>query len=481
MKKDLTLVFGAGKSGISSSCLLAGMGENVLLYDGNEKLDEAALRRQLQEHSSGGDSNIRICLGTLAAEDRERLKEVVVSPGVPLDIPVMLDFQKEGIPITGEVELAYRVAAGSLVAITGTNGKTTTTTLTAEIFKDLMAKGRGTAYALGNIGDPYTDMAKKLTPEDLTVLEVSSFQLETIRTFRPGVSALLNVTPDHLNRHHTMENYTACKLAVTKNQQPGDVFVFNASDPLTAAAVGSVFSRENAPAGACFSSSMNYDELCRGEYAKMPALYLEGEEIFFKTAAGEKARLMNIHDMKLLGTHNVENVMAAILVVMAYYGYPAADSDVMKQILHTVCAFEGVEHRIEYVATVRGVDYYNDSKGTNPDAAIKAVEAMVKPTVLIGGGYDKQNTSDAWIETFGTKVKALVLLGQTREKIAECARAHGFKTITMAENMKEAVEICANLAKEGDAVLLSPACASWGMFDNYEQRGRIFKDCVRAL
>ncbi len=248
------------------------------------------------------------------------------------------------------------------------------------------------------------------------------------------------------------------KQDITKNQTKEDYCVLNAEDPYTDAFL------KKCPATAILFSSVR--ELADG--------FFYADECIYKAVQGKKQKLMNIHEMRLLGMHNVENVMAAIAMADAY----GVDMEV---ILSVVRDFKAVEHRIEYVKTVCGVDYYNDSKGTNPDAAIKGIGAMVKPTYLIGGGYDKQSEYDEWIESFGGKVRKLVLLGQTREKIADCAKKHGFTDYIFVDDLQQAVDYCAEHAKEGEAVLLSPACASWGMFPNYEVRGKMFKDMVNAL
>jgi len=313
-------------------------------------------------------------------------------------------------------------------------------------------------YVVGNIGNPYTDEVTKTEKTSVTVAEISSFQLETVHSFRPVVSAILNVTPDHLDRHHTMENYVKAKEDIARNQTKAEICVLNYEDEYTRE-----FAARCQATPVFFASA---HELEDGFYYK--------DECIFKAVAGKSERLMNIHEMSLLGIHNVENVMAAIAMADAYH-VP------MDTILDTVRKFKAVEHRIEYVDTKNGVDYYNDSKGTNPDAAIKAVRAMIKPTYLIGGGYDKQSTYDEWIESFEGKVKALVLLGQTAEAIAECAKRHGFENYVLVDSLQEAVDYCSAHATEGEAVLLSPACASWGMFPNYEVRGNMFKDMVRAI
>ena len=424
-----------------------------VLFDSNAELDKDEILGKL---SLSGDEKkqVEIVLGDLTEEEKKALSGVVLSPGVPTDTEFVNDLRNRGLLISGEIELAFEQEKGAVLAITGTNGKTTTTTLLGEIMK---ATGKKT-FVVGNIGNPYTLEAEKTDADSVTVAEISSFQLETIHTFRPRVSAILNITPDHLNRHHTMENYVKAKQDITKNQTKEDYCVLNAEDPYTDAFL------EQCPATVIMFSSQR--ELADG--------YFYADECIYKAVQGKKQKLMNIHEMRLLGMHNVENVMAAIAMADAY----GADMEV---ILNVVRDFKAVEHRIEYVKTVRGVDYYNDSKGTNPDAAIKGIGAMVKPTYLIGGGYDKQSEYDEWIESFGGKVRKLVLLGQTREKIADCAKKHGFTDYIFVDDLQQAVDYCAEHAKEGEAVLLSPACASWGMFPNYEVRGKMFKDMVNAL
>ena len=453
MEKEKVLVVGTGKSGIAATQLLLRTGKMPVLFDSNAELDKDEILGKL---SLSGDEKkqVEIVLGDLTEEEKKALSGVVLSPGVPTDTEFVNDLRNRGLLISGEIELAFEQEKGAVLAITGTNGKTTTTTLLGEIMK---ATGKKT-FVVGNIGNPYTLEAEKTDADSVTVAEISSFQLETIHTFRPRVSAILNITPDHLNRHHTMENYVKAKQDITKNQTKEDYCVLNAEDPYTDAFL------EQCPATVILFSSQR--ELAEG--------YFYADECIYKAVQGKKQKLMNIHEMRLLGMHNVENVMAAIAMADAY----GADMEV---ILNVVRDFKAVEHRIEYVKTVRGVDYYNDSKGTNPDAAIKGIGAMVKPTYLIGGGYDKQSEYDEWIESFGGKVRKLVLLGQTREKIADCAKKYGFTDYIFVDDLQQAVDYCAEHAKEGEAVLLSPACASWGMFPNYEVRGKMFKDMVNAL
>ncbi len=445
------LVAGAGKSGISSARLLLAMGGEVVLYDGNATLYEPALLAEFEEGAP-----IRIVLGELGEEALTGVSLCVISPGISLETPFVELIRGAGIPIWGELQLAYHCAKGCLAAITGTNGKTTTTALVGEILKAYYRD----VYVVGNIGIPYTEVALQTTDESVTVAEVSSFQLETAVDFHPQASAILNITPDHLNRHHTMECYIAVKESITANQTEEDTCVLNYDDEVLRA-FGQ--SEELRPRTVFFSSRSQLPE----------GYYMEGFQIMH-ASGGRAVPLMDVRDMNLLGRHNHENVMAAIAVATAM-GVP------METILRVVKEFKAVEHRIEFVLERLGVRYYNDSKGTNPDAAIQAVKAMPGPILLIGGGYDKGSSYDEWIESFGGNVKYLVLLGQTRDKIAECARAHGFTNVMYAEDMEEAVRVCAYYAESGDCVLLSPACASWGMFKDYEERGRIFKDCVRSL
>lgn len=443
------LVFGSGKSGIGASDLLAKVGAFPVIYDGNAETDKDAV-----VHKTDGTYPVNVYAGELPKEVQDSLDLVVLSPGVPTDLPLVKSFYEQGLPVWGEVELAYRVGDGEVLAITGTNGKTTTTALLGKIMQD----ARESVFVVGNIGTPYTSKALEMKPNSITVAEISSFQLETIDEFAPKVSAILNITEDHLNRHHTMEEYIRVKELITENQGTEDVCVLNYEDEVLRE-----FGKHLTPRVVYFSSGRKLDE----------GIYLDGNKIILKD--GEKEiEVVKTEDLKLLGKHNFENVMAA--VAMAYY-----DGVSLESIRKSICEFTAVAHRIEYVTEKKGVVYYNDSKGTNPDAAIKGIQAMNRPTLLIGGGYDKQSGYDEWIEAFDGKVRYLVLIGQTKEKIKEAAEKHGFHDIILCEDLKEAVKVCEEKAQPGDAVLLSPACASWGQFDNYEQRGDMFKEYVRNL
>lgn len=443
------LVFGSGKSGIGAADLLAAVGACPVIYDGNADTDKEAVI-----HKTNGTYCVEVYAGELPGEVAESLDLVVLSPGVPTDIPLVESFYRQGLPVWGEVELAYRTGKGEVLAITGTNGKTTTTALLGKIMED----ARDSVFVVGNIGTPYTSRALEMRDDSVTVAEISSFQLETIEKFAPKVSAILNITEDHLNRHHTMEEYIRVKELILKNQGPEDTCVLNYEDEVLRE-----FGRNITPRVVYFSSVHTLEQ----------GIFLDGDRIVLRTET-EEIPVVRTGELKLLGQHNFENVMAA--VAMAYYaGVP------MESIRRSICAFTAVEHRIEYVMEKNGVVYYNDSKGTNPDAAIKGIQAMNRPTLLIGGGYDKESSYDEWIQAFDGKVRYLVLIGQTREKIKAAAERLGFKDIILCEDLEEAVRVCAEKACPGDAVLLSPACASWGQFDNYEQRGEMFKEYVRNL
>lgn len=449
LKDKKVLVFGTGISGIGSAELLEKAGAKPVLYDGNEKLTEADVRAKLPEGSQA-----EIVIGDMSQELLDSLDLTVLSPGVPTDIPTVNRMRDAGIPIWGEIELAYENAKGDVLAITGTNGKTTTTTLVGEIMK----YHQPSVYVVGNIGNPYTEVALDMTEDTVSVAEISSFQLETIDQFHPRVSAITNITPDHLNRHHTMEEYIRVKENITKNQTAEDTCVLNYEDEVLRE-----FGQQLHTKVIFFSSRQKLEK----------GMYLNGDIIEYND--GEKiTEICSVKELKLPGLHNYENVMTAVAMTLAY-GVP------LEEIQHVIRRFTAVEHRIEYVAEKNGVVYYNDSKGTNPDAAIKGIQAMDRPTVLIGGGYDKDSSYDEWIQSFDGKVKYLVLLGQTKEKIAEAAHRCGFHDILMAETFEEAFDLCVQHAKPGDAVLLSPACASWGMFPNYEVRGKVFKELVHKL
>lgn len=445
------LVYGAGISGIAAAGLLVRQGFSVVLADGNENQTQEDIRAKSKELKQ-----VRIVLGNLPEEVIKDCDIAVLSPGVPTDIEVVEKMRGAGLEIWGEIELASVFERGNVLAVTGTNGKTTTTSLLGAIMEHVFPKVK----VVGNIGIPYTGVVEDTDESSVTVAEISSFQLETVHTFRPRISAILNITPDHLNRHHTMENYQQAKMRIAMNQGQDETCVLNYEDPVLRAFAGQTEARV-----VFFSSVQRLEE----------GMYLKGDEIVWAWD-GVESVVCSTTELQLIGRHNYENVMAAAAMAICY-GVP------MEKIREVLVRFTAVAHRIEYVVTKRGVRFYNDSKGTNPDAAIQAIRAMKWPTLLIGGGYDKDSEYEEWIEAFEGKVKKFVLLGATSEKIRDTAIRLGYPSedIILADSLKEAVDICYENAVSGDAVLLSPACASWGMFENYEQRGDMFKEMAREL
>ena len=441
------LVCGMAKSGIAAAKLLKRLGAEVTLQDMKKREDIAADVLNLE--------NEGIVLYTGANPDDIACAQdiIVLSPGIPCDLPFILAAEEAGVSVISEVELAYTLTKCPITAITGTNGKTTTTTLTGEIMKAVY----GNTAVVGNIGIPYSDEVERLTEKDWVVAEISSFQMEKAKEFTPHISAVLNITPDHLNRHKTMEVYIAMKEKVFEKQTAEDFCILNYGDEACRK-----MADKTAAKVFFFSSSENLEE----------GIYLDDENIEVRWN-GINETLINVNDLQILGVHNHENVMAAAAMAIC----ANIPLDTIRSVLK---AFGGVEHRIEYVATVDGVDYYNDSKGTNVDASIRAVLAMKKPIVLIGGGYDKGGSFDEWTQLFPGRVKHLVLIGVTAPQVRASAEKFGFTAISDCETFKEAVDLCREKAEDGDCVLLSPACASWGMFDNYEQRGDMFKEQVRG-
>lgn len=441
------LVCGMARSGIAAAKLLNRLGARVTLQDMKKReeisADVLALEGQGIVLYTGANPDEIACAQDL----------IVLSPGIPCDLPFIAAAENAGIEVISEVELAYRLTPCPITAITGTNGKTTTTTLTGEIMKTAYS---GTAV-VGNIGVPYSEEVERLTEKDWVVAEISSFHMEKAKEFHPHISAVLNITPDHLNRHKTMDVYIAMKERVFAKQTAEDFCILNHGDETCRK-----MADKTAAKVFFFDSS---ETLAEG-------IYLDGDAIEVRWGAINET-LIHVDELQILGVHNYENVMAA-----AAMGICAGIAlDTIRTVLK---GFAGVAHRIEYVATVDGVDYYNDSKGTNVDASIRAVLAMKKPIVLIGGGYDKGSSFDEWTKLFPGRVKHLVLIGVTAPKVRASAEKFGFTAISDCETFAEAVDLCREKAEDGDCVLLSPACASWGMFDNYEQRGDMFKEQVRG-
>lgn len=449
IKDKKVLLVGLAKTGVSTIKKLDKLGASIVVTDikPKEKLED--ILSQLN-----GLNNVEYILGS-HPEDISDIDLTIVSPGVPLDLPFIEKLKESNVKIIGEVELAYTLSNNPIfVGITGTNGKTTTTSLVGEIFKEA---NRDT-YIVGNIGNPVIDTVDYTDKNSVLVTELSSFQLESIDTFRPKVSAFLNITEDHLNRHHNMQNYIKAKSRVFENQKNDDYTVLNYDDV-------SVRNLKNE----CNSKVIFFsrkEKLNEG-------IYLD-EYNNIVIDINEKIVLLNADELSLPGEHNLENCMAAVAIAYIM----GIDIEVIKEVLKT---FKAVEHRQEFVRELNNIMFVNDSKGTNPDSTIKAIKSYKRNIILIAGGKDKGSSYDELLEVAKENVVALVLLGETATKIEETAREKGFDKIYTVKNMKEAVETSYKIAQSNDVVLLSPACASWDMYKSFEVRGKDFKDNVNNL
>ncbi|MBX3298273.1 MAG: UDP-N-acetylmuramoyl-L-alanine--D-glutamate ligase [Acidobacteria bacterium] len=447
LKGRKALVLGAGVSGISSARFLAERGAVVALHDRKpiEKWPEAAAALR-------GSHSVGLMDGDLPSWLLDQIDLVVISPGVPTrSIPARYVERKDG-EVIGEVELAYRFLEGRIVGITGSNGKTTTTALIGEI---LRANGFDT-HVGGNIGTPLLDLVGRTNADSWIVAELSSFQLETIVDLRPRVGLCLNVTPNHLDRYDSFMDYAAAKHRLFMNQTPEDVAILNADNEITAAWAAGLRGRVE-----LFSVTRELEHGC----------FLRGRELVRRTGDGETV-LTTRDEIFLRGLHNVENVLAAFAAALAC----GAGVDATRR---AVAEFRGVEHRIEFVAEIDGVRYYNDSKATSVDAAVKALEALAEDegkTVLILGGRGKNAPYAPLVPLITRSVRAVVVLGEDADNIAEQLR--GVCDITRAGSFADAVRAARELAGRGDSVLLAPACASFDMFNSFEERGRAFKACV---
>lgn len=449
IKNKKILVVGLGKSGIAAIDAMITLQAEVYLQDSKteDKIDPQLVEKLRND-------GVKCYFGS-KPEDMSVFDMLILSPGVPPQLDFIQQAKAAGAEIVGELEIAYRIGEGNYVAITGTNGKTTTTSLVGEIFE----KAGKTTYVVGNIGVAVISKAMTSEPDSWMVTETSSFQLETVSEFKPVVSAVLNLTPDHMDRHKTMENYGQAKANIFRNQDENGYLVINYDDKV------------------CFELAKD----CRGtvipfsrkEELELGAFVKDGT-IVIKNEQGEMVSFCKADELAIPGTHNLENALAAAAV--AYFA--GLDPDAITKALRE---FQGVEHRMEYCGEVEGVRFVNDSKGTNPDASIKAVQAIKGGIVLIAGGYDKGSEFDELIEAFDGKVKHMVLLGKTAPAIKATAEKLGFTACVMAADMDECVREAFRLAEPGDTVLLSPACASWDMYTSFEKRGEHFKECVKAL
>jgi len=449
LKGKSVLVVGAGKSGTAVALFLARMGAFPVLTDNRpEEAFDESLDYLLEK-------GVKFSLGSYPEITRELFNLVIVSPGVPLTVPPVVIAKEKGIPVMGELELAWRFCEAPVVAITGTNGKTTTTTLVGEIFKNA---GYRTLVA-GNIGTPLIEAVQQYGTEDMVVAEVSSFQLETISTFRPRVGALLNITPDHLDRHGTVQEYARVKAEIFSNQEPEDFAVINYDDPVTAD-----LSLKGKGQVIFFSRRHNLE---RG-------VFVHGNKIAARLTGEDLIEIIPVEEVAIPGAHNLENALAAAACSLALGVKPEV-------IAKTLREFPGVAHRLELVDEINGVKYINDSKGTNPEASIKALEAYEAPIVLIAGGRNKGSDFSLLAGKIKEKAKAVIILGECAEDLARAVKNAGCGRVLMAKDFREAVLLAHQEAGQGDIVLLSPACASWDMFKNYEERGELFKQVVHDL
>ena len=449
LKNKTILVAGLARSGLSSAKLLYKLGAGVIVYD---RKSEDELSSLVEELKAG--MKCEFCLGQEPEHLLEQVDFIVLSPGIPTYAPFLVKAGDMGIKVISEVELAYQYCKAPILAITGTNGKTTTTALLGEIMK---ASGR-TTHVVGNIGIPFTDTALEMESSHVAVVEISSFQLDTIVRFRPWISLLLNLTEDHLDRHKSMDNYLAAKSRIFENQRDGDFLILNGDDP--------VLQKLAPDTGVKVFYFSRLRSLQEGAWVSEGNILMNINE--------DAVTICPVDQVGIPGTHNLENALAATLAAGLAGVKPAVIAHVLKE-------FPGVEHRIEKVDTINGSTFYNDSKGTNPDSSIKAIEAMKRPIVLIAGGYDKKSGFSGFIDAFGTKVRELVLLGETADIIAATAKEKGFTKIHMTKSIEEAVEKAYALSSPEWDILLSPACASWDMFRDFEERGQKFKEAVQAL
>jgi UDP-N-acetylmuramoylalanine--D-glutamate ligase len=448
LKNKRVLVVGLGKSGLSAAMFLRGQGARVTVSDTRSAV---ALEKEIPALLEAG---IMVESGGHGLLTFRRQDLIVISPGVPMDTPEVKQVVAFGLPVIGELELASRYLQGNVVAITGSNGKTTTTTLVGKIFADA---GVPTLVG-GNIGLPVIDLVAKSTAKTVSVLEVSSFQLETVEEFHPRIAVVLNITPDHLDRHGSFESYAATKARITERQTADDFLVLNAED-------------KAAQMVALKTKAQIY--WFSGRRPIKQGAFVHGESILFLPREGAKAEpVMPVSEIPLKGSHNVENVLAAVCA--ARLGKIPAES-----IRASVAGFKAVEHRLELVKVVNGVEFYNDSKATNVDATMKAVASFAGGIHLILGGKDKDSDYSLMSAMLKERVKIVYTIGSAAEKIER--QLLGVVKIVPAETLQVAVAKAAKAATIGDVVLLSPACSSFDQFENYEQRGRVFRQLVNEL
>ncbi len=475
LKGQGVLIVGLGRSGMACVDALRKLGCHVMVQDSKAREDFSPQEIKVLEDKV--EKMFLACVPT----DWSEIQIMVLSPGVDPTLPFINDARAHNVEVIGELEIAYRLTQGTFVAITGTNGKTTTTTLVGEIFR----KAHRKTQVVGNIGVAVISKALKAAEDEWLITETSSFQLETTKYFKPKAAAVLNLTEDHLNRHKTMECYGDAKAKIVANVAADDYLVVNYEDDFCKSLGESTnckvmyFSSENLLIDRDYAIYVTQNSSVEGDknsydlsHMKPEQYDKDGEGIVIK-CQGKKIYLMDCSEIKLVGKHNLENIMAA--AALAYLcGINPED------IREAISDFKGVEHRIEPVSTIDDVSFYNDSKGTNTDATITALKALKNNIILIAGGEGKGQDFNVLAPYIKSSVKTLIVLGKDGDKIKEVGEAVGVKTITTSD-IGEAVKLSFKLACKGDKVLLSPACASWDMYDSYEQRGKHFKDCVAML
>lgn len=441
------LVIGAARSGLAAVDFLCKHHCDVILTDMKPPADALVL-----EHLA--NLQVRTIWGEQPDVQKLAPQLVVISPGIALTIAPAVTAKALGIPIVNETELAFRSSKAIFAAITGTNGKTTTTTLLGELLKN----GRRQVVVGGNIGIPLVSVAEDLQADDLIVAEMSSFQLETTQTFKPKVAIMLNLTPDHLDRHGDMQGYLAAKAKIFANQDEKDYLILNADDAYLAPLAQQTRSH------VIFFSQ---------KHILKEGVYLRDDSVFF-AYGGQEMYICERKEIAIKGAHNLENAMAAIAAAMLL----GAEVKDIRQVLRD---FMGVEHRLEVVRRWHDVLFINDSKGTNPDSTIKALKAYDEPIILIAGGKNKGSDFQALAAVIAQKVKQVILLGQAKKELEQALKAQNYQQYVLVETYEEAVALASAIAVAGDIVLLSPACASWDMFANYEERGKLFKKLVNEL
>lgn len=449
LKNKRVLVIGLAVTGVPLVKVLIDIGAIVIVNDMKSK-------KQLEKSISElKDYEVEYILGRHpdSLDEVGHIDLVVVSPGIPLEITFIKSIIKKQIEIIGEIELAYRLTKSSIIAITGTNGKTTTTALIGEIVED----SKMTAYVVGNIGIAAISKALESKPEEVMVMEISSFQLESVVNFRPKIAVFLNITPDHLDRHKTMQNYQNAKANIFCKQKKNDYAVLNFDDPIVKEMSNRIDAKK-----VFFSRKEILSD----------GIYVENNHIII--GFDKKEKVIEISKIKIPGKHNLENALAA--TATAYI--MGIETHIIKKTLET---FEGVEHRLEFIDEINGIKFINDSKGTNPSASIKAIDAVNSPVLLVAGGMNKGSEFNELIQKFNNKVREMLVFGETANKLHDTALDEGFLNVRKVTNLDEAVRLAFKKATKGDTILLSPACASWDMYENFEKRGEHFKEIVSSI